>query len=123
MEEETVHSLGASLSGFAPQQLAQLTKKQIGLIEKVDQLQRDPILPHPLPERAPEQIRASKNLHKRINPGFVDMAYKSSNQLDYKYLPAPDFTRDFLKAESDIGFQKYLTEAILKGVDLKKTSH
>ena len=31
--------------------------------------------------------------------------------------------RDFLKKDSDCKFQKYAAEAILKHVDLKKTSH
>ena len=41
----------------------------------------------------------------------------------FNYLPPPDFSRMFLKKESDCGFQKYAAEAILKHVDLKKTSH
>ena len=62
-------------------------------------------------------------MHKRLNPGYVEMPYRSSNSLDYKYTPPPDFTREYLKADSDCQFQKFASEAILKHVDLNKTSH
>ena len=51
------------------------------------------------------------------------MPYQSTNSLMFKYVPPPDFSRNFLKKESDCGFQKFAAEAILKHVDLKKTSH
>ena len=69
------------------------------------------------------QVQASRELHKRVNSGYVDLRYTSSNQEDFKYIPPPDFTRDYLKSRSDCGFQQYMAEAILKHVDLKKTGH
>ena len=69
------------------------------------------------------QKKASLEMHKRINPSYVDVPYQSNNSTDYKYTPPPDFTTAYLKKESDCGFQRYAAEAILKHVDLKKTSH
>ena len=51
------------------------------------------------------------------------MPYKSSNAAAYSYMPPPDFTKQYLKKDSDCKFQKYAAEAILKHVDLKKTAH
>ena len=62
-------------------------------------------------------------MHKRVNPGYVEMPYESSNARDFKFVPPPDFTREYLKADSDCAFQKFAAEAILKHVDLNKTSH
>lgn len=69
------------------------------------------------------QIEASTAIHKRVNPGYVETPYRSTNTEMFNYVPPPDFSRMFLKKESDCGFQKYAAEAILKHVDLKKTSH
>ncbi len=112
-----------SLRGFSEEQLSGLTLKQRGYIEKVDALHKAPLLPTKITPRTPEQIEASQKIHKRVNPGYVDLPYKSTSEMEFKYHPAPDFTRDYLKADSDIGFQKYVSQAILKGVDLRKTSH
>lgn len=71
----------------------------------------------------PLQIEASIAIHKRTNPGYVEIPYVSTNTEAFKYIPAPDFSRHFLKKDSDCKFQKYAAEAILKHVDLKKTSH
>ena len=68
-------------------------------------------------------MAASVEIHKRVNPGYVEMPYVSSSQRAYEYKPPPDFTKAFLKKESDCKVQKYAAEAILKHVDLKKTSH
>ena len=101
-----------------------LTPYQISLLAKVRSVCTDPINVQPRTSlRTPEQIAASQALHKRVNPGYVDIPYVSSNTLDYKYKPPPDFTREYLKADSDCKFQKYAAEAILKHVDLNKTSH
>lgn len=69
------------------------------------------------------QVAASKAMHKRINPGFVEMPYQSTNSMEYKYIPAPDFSTAYLKSKSDCDFQGFAAEAILKHVDLNKTSH
>ena len=45
------------------------------------------------------------------------------SQTDFLYKPPPDFTKAFLKKKSDCDFQGFAAEAILKHVDLKKTSH
>jgi hypothetical protein len=71
----------------------------------------------------PSQVAASKAIHKRINPGFVDMPYQSTNSAEYKYIPAPDFSTCYLKTKSDCDFQGFAAQAILKHVDLNKTSH
>lgn len=103
--------------------LLELSAKQLEILEKVHRIHREPITTEPIYQRAPHKVAASKNMHKRINPGFVDMPYYSSNELAFKYQPPPDFTRDYLKSKSDCDFQGYAAEAILKHVDLNKTSH
>ena len=96
----------------------------MSLLERVRRANTDPLNISPNASKRPEEMQAaSVEMHKRVNPGFVEMPYKSSNTVDYKYVPPPDFTREYLKAESDCGFQKFAAEAILKHVDLKKTSH
>ena len=101
-----------------------LTPYQMSLLERVRRANTDPLNISPNASKRPEEMQAaSVEMHKRVNPGFVEMPYKSSNTVDYKYVPPPDFTREYLKAESDCGFQKFAAEAILKHVDLKKTSH
>jgi hypothetical protein len=72
---------------------------------------------------ASAQVAASKAMHKRINPGFVEMPYQSTNSMEYKYIPAPDFSTTYLKCKSDCDFQGFAAAAILKHVDLNKTSH
>ena len=101
-----------------------LTQRQIQLLDKIRTL--DAVPPSSTPHvttRTAEQVAASVEIHKRVNPGYVEMPYVSSSQRAYEYKPPPDFTKAFLKKESDCKFQKYAAEAILKHVDLKKTSH
>ena len=112
-----------SLRGFSEEELSGLTLKQRGYIEKVDALHNAPLIPTKITPRTPEQRKASQKIHKRINPGYVDLPYKSTSEMEFKYHPAPDFTRDYLKADSDIGFHTYVPQACLKGRDLRKTSH
>ena len=101
-----------------------LTPYQISLLERVRKANTDPIVKYPRASRRPEAAQAaSVEIHKRLNPGYVEMPYESSNTRDYKYIPPPDFTREYLKADSDCKFQKFAAEAILKHVDLNKTSH
>ena len=101
-----------------------LTPYQISLLERVRKANTDPIIAEPnASKRSPAQKAASVEMHKRLNPGYVEMPYRSSSALDYKYTPPPDFTREYLKADSDCQFQKFASEAILKHVDLNKTSH
>ena len=101
-----------------------LTPYQISLLERVRRANTDPIIVKPnASKRSPAQKAASQEMHKRVNPGFVEMPYRSSSALDYKYTPPPDFTREYMKADSDCQFQKFASEAILKHVDLNKTSH
>lgn len=101
-----------------------LTPYQIQLLEKVRRVNSEPIRAEPqVSKRDSEQIAASVEIHKRINPGYVDMPMVSTNTAAFKYVPPPDFTREYAKADSDCGFQKYLDAAILKHVDLKSTAH
>mmetsp|Transcript_75014 Transcript_75014/g.225488 ORF Transcript_75014/g.225488 Transcript_75014/m.225488 type:complete len:157 (-) Transcript_75014:380-850(-) len=103
---------------------ASLTPYQKSLLQKIRSIEAEPIRVVPnASRRSAEQIEASTSIHKRVNPGFVDLPYKSTNTEMFTYLPAPDFSKNFLKKDSDCGFQKYAAEAILKHVDLKKTSH
>ena len=101
-----------------------LTDYQKQLLDTIRNM--DAVPPNPAPQtgsRTAEQVAASVEIHKRVNPGYVEMPYRSSTLLAYEYKPPPDFTKAFLKKDSDCKFQKYAAEAILKHVDLKKTSH
>ncbi|KAL1527690.1 hypothetical protein AB1Y20_009076 [Prymnesium parvum] len=103
---------------------SELTPYQRSLLRKIREIEATPI--HVVPNvsrRTAEQIEASTAIHKRVNPGYVETPYKSTNYEVFAYTPAPDFSMNFLKKDSDCGFQKYAAEAILKHVDLKKTSH
>jgi hypothetical protein len=96
-------------------------KKLLDTIRNMDAV--PPKVNPPGSTRTDEQIAASVSIHKRVNPGYVEMPYRSSTGLAFEYKPPPDFTKAFLKKDSDCKFQKYAAEAILKHVDLKKTSH
>ena len=114
------------MGDFDPELMDTLTPYQQGLLHTVHRLHTDPIetkYPGPGAARTEEQIKASIQIHKRINPGYVEVPYKATTELAYTYAPAPDFTRDHLRTKSDCGFQEYMAEAIKKHVDLKKTSH
>ena len=101
-----------------------LTPVQIKLLERIRDLDKEPYpLTYPGTTRSAEQVAASIEMHKRVNPGYVDMPYKCSSQEQFKYYPPPDFSRAYLKKKSDCDFQGFANEAILKHVDLKKTSH
>lgn len=107
----------------APALLEGLTVKQLGILEKVARMHSDPIVTKLVPQRSPPQVAASKAMHKRTNPGYVDLPYQSTNSMEFKYVPPPDFTRDYHKSKSDCDFQGFAAEAILKGINLNKTSH
>lgn len=110
--------------GIADAKDTGLTAYQISLLDKIRDLNKHP------PQtrysgtmRSEAQVAASVEIHKRVNPGYVEMPYCANSQVDFAYKPPPDFTKAFLKKDSDCKFQKYAAEAILKHVDLKKTSH
>lgn len=101
-----------------------LTAYQISLLDKIRDLNKfPPATTAPGTKRSDAQVAASVEIHKRVNPGYVEMPYCAGSQVDFAYRPPPDFTKAFLKKDSDCAFQKYAAEAILKHVDLKKTSH
>jgi len=101
-----------------------LTQYQMDLLDKIRNIDAvPPKTSFPGTSRSAEQVKASVAIHKRVNPGYVEMPYRSSSASDFLYKPPPDFTKAFLKKDSDCKFQKYAAEAILKHVDLKKTSH
>jgi len=101
-----------------------LTAYQKQLLDRIRAIDATPIDPQPsATTRSAEQVAASVTIHKRVNPGYVEMPYMSTSALAFEYKPPPDFTKAFLKKDSDCKFQKYAAEAILKHVDLKKTSH
>ena len=117
--EVEAERLGIEASNSLP-----LTAKQMALLDKIRAIDAEPIPYTPLvTTRTEEQVAASVEIHKRVNPGYVEMPYRSSSAMAYEYKPPPDFTKAFLKKDSDCKFQKYAAEAILKHVDLKKTSH
>ena len=110
--------------GLAEELKDGLTPYQISLLERVRRANTDPIIAEPnASKRSPAQKAASVEMHKRLNPGYVEMPYKASSAMAFVYRPPPDFTKAFLKKDSDCKFQKYAAEAILKHVDLNKTSH
>merc|ERR1719181_1794712 len=97
-----------------------LTPYQKSVLEKIRSINAEPITTKPSgSSRTPEQVAASTDIHKRVNPGYVEMPYRSTNTMAFNYVPPPDFTRQYLKKDSDCKFQKYAAEAILKHVDLK----
>ena len=101
-----------------------LTATQRDLLVKIHRIKSEPIVTtHGGTTRSDEDVATSRNINKRINPGYVDMPYRSSNSVNYAYVPPVSFSRAFLKKESDCGFQKYAAAAILSGVNLKKTGH
>ena len=101
-----------------------LTTYQMELLDKIRAINAVPCAANPhVTSRTETQVAASVEIHKRVNPGYVEIPYVSSNSMAYAYTPPPDFTKAFLKKDSDCKFQKYAAEAILKHVDLKKTSH
>ena len=73
--------------------------------------------------QSPSQIAASQAIHKRVNSGYVDIPYESSNSRDFKYRFPPDFTREYLKSDSDLHFAKFAAAALKHSVPLNKTSH
>ena len=101
-----------------------LTPYQVTLLDKIRNINAvPPSVAYSGSMRTEQQVAASVEIHKRVNPGYVEMPYTASSQVDFAYKPPPDFTKAFLKKDSDCKFQKYAAEAILKHVDLKKTSH
>ena len=101
-----------------------LTAKQKGLLDRIKMIDAHPCpIEDPATTRTEAQVAESVLIHKRVNPGYVEMPYKSSNHLQFKYYPPPDFSRAFLKKKSDCDFQGFGHIAKLLHVDLNKTSH
>ena len=101
-----------------------LTPKMIAVLDTIRNLDKDPCpIEYPGTQRAEQDVAASVEIHKRVNPGYVELPYKASTNTQFKYLPPPDFSKAYLKKKSDCDFQGFASEAILKHVDLKKTSH
>ena len=101
-----------------------LTAKQMDLLDQIRNINVPPMpIRDPATTRTAEQVSASVQIHKRVNPGYVDIPYQSTNELAFKYLPAPGFSKAFLKKKSDCDFQGFANTAILLHVDLNKTSH
>ena len=116
--EKEAEALGL---GDGPKPLTAYQKQLLDTIRNIDAV--PPQVKANASERTAEQQAASVEIHKRVNPGYVEMPYKATTALSFTYKPPPDFTKAFLKKDSDCKFQKYAAEAILKHVDLKKTSH
>lgn len=101
-----------------------LTPKMLQLLDTIRNIDARPVpIVPPGTMRTEAQVAASVEIHKRVNPGYVDAPAVSTTSLAFKYTAPPDFSKAYLKKDSDCGFQKYAAEAILKHVDLKKTSH
>lgn len=112
------HALGLDMS------TGKLTPKMIQLLDQIRDLDKEACpIEYPGTRRSEKDVAASVEIHKRVNPGYVEMPYKASTEMQYRYLPPPDFSKAYLKKKSDCDFQGFATEAILKHVDLKKTSH
>ena len=117
--EKEAEQLGLHDSNSKP--LTAYQKQLLDTIRAIDAIPSNP--PAHVSTRTTTQIAASVEIHKRVNPGYVEMPYRSTTSTAFEYKPPPDFTTAFLKKDSDCAFQKYAAEAILKHVDLKKTSH
>ena len=117
--EKEAEALGITFEGSS-----KLTKQQMQLLDTIRDMDKKPCpIQYPGTNRSEAQVAASVEMHKRVNPGYVDMPYKATNAEAFKYIAPPDFTRTYLKKKSDCDFQGFAAEAILKHVDLKKTSH
>lgn len=102
----------------------QFSARQLKLLEQIKNIDKEPIrTKYPGTQRTPDQLLMSQSLNKRVNSGYVDMPYKATSEEAFRYTTPPDFSRAYLKKKSDCDFQGYANEAILKHVDLKKTSH
>ena len=101
-----------------------LTPYQRSLLERVRKCNTEPIIKYPrASQRSKAAQEASIEIHKRVNPGYVEMPYESSNTRDFGYKPPPDFTREYLKSDSDLHFAKFAAAALSHSVPLNKTSH
>merc|ERR1719424_1775442 len=88
-----------------------LTTYQKTLLDKIRNVNAHPPTTHYSgTSRTDAQVAASVEIHKRVNPGYVEMPYTAGSQVDFAYKPPPDFTKAFLKKDSDCAFQKYAAE-------------
>ena len=123
MQDDSAEGAAAAEAVHA-ENIRGLTPFQLGLLETVRECNTKPIVKSPNKStRSPSQIAASQAIHKRVNPGYVDIPYESSNSRDFKYRFPPDFTREYLKSDSDLHFAKFAAAALKHSVPLNKTSH
>ena len=67
-----------------------LTDYQKSLLDRIRNINKEPMDIHAnTTQRSPQQIAESIEIHKRVNPGYVDMPYTSSNTLDFKVRRPP----------------------------------
>ena len=117
--DKEAEQLGLHVTNAVP-----LTAYQKQLLDTIRAIDANPVNAQAhVTTRTATQVAASVEIYKRVNPGYVEMPYMSTAHTAFEYKPPPDFTKAFLKKDSDCKFQKYAAEAILKHVDLKKTSH
>ena len=123
MQDDSAEGAAAAEAVHA-ENIRGLTPFQLGLLETVRECNTKPIVKSPNKStRSPSQIAASQAIHKRVNSGYVDIPYESSNSRDFKYRFPPDFTREYLKSDSDLHFAKFAAAALKHSVPLNKTSH
>ena len=123
MQDDSAEGAAAAEAEYA-ENIRGLTPFQLGLLETVRECNTKPIVKSPNKStRSPSQIAASQAIHKRVNSGYVDIPYESSNSRDFKYRFPPDFTREYLKSDSDLHFAKFAAAALKHSVPLNKTSH
>ena len=123
MQDDSAEGAAAAEAVHA-ENIRGLTPYQLGLLETVRECNTKPIVKSPNKStRSPSQIAASQAIHKRVNSGYVDIPYESSNSRDFKYRFPPDFTREYLKSDSDLHFAKFAAAALKHSVPLNKTSH
>ena len=87
---------GMTLTRSLLEDSTSLTQKQAGLVEEIETILSEPLAPAvPPPQRSPERTRASKELHKRTNPAFVDLPYRSRRPLSLLHaVPQPTKSAD-----------------------------
>lgn len=115
-KEAELYGIKDGATGLKPEHKA--------LLDTIRGIDAEPVTTvYPGTTRTQEQVDFSMQIHKRVNPGYVDMPYKATTANAFLYKPPPDFTRAYLKKKSDCDFQGFAAEAILKHVNLNKTSH
>ena len=115
-KEAELYGIKDGATGLKPEHKA--------LLDTIRGIDAEPVTTvYPGTTRTQEQVDFSMQIHKRVNPGYVEMPYESSNTRDFGYKPPPDFTREYLKSDSDLHFAKFAAAALSHSVPLNKTSH